>query len=119
MSGESIIGVIISVLCSWGCASLFFTIGLFAEKSQKPAHFWAGSTIDPKRVSDIPAYNHENAAMWKWYSVPYWISGVLFLLGICGSAFTLAGAVVLFIACIPCLPLLIFHYRKIEKKYIR
>lgn len=119
MSGESIVGVIISVLCSWCSAVLFVLIGVFAERSQKPAHFWAGSTIDPKCVSDIPAYNHENAVMWKWYSVPYWVSGGLFLLGIYGDAFAIAGALALLIACIPCLPLLIARYRKIEKEYIR
>lgn len=118
MSGEQIVGLIISLLCSWGCGALFFLLGLRAEKCRKPVNFWAGSEIAPCRVSDIAAYNHENAVMWKLYSVPYWVSGILFALDAVSLAFTIAGAVVLFSACFPGLLILIRKYRQIEKNYI-
>lgn len=118
MSGKQIVGLIISLLCSWGCGTLFFLIGLRADKCQKPVNFWAGSEIDPCRVSDVAAYNHENAVMWKLYSIPYWLSGILFALDAVSPVFTVTGAAALFSACFPGLLILIRKYRQIEKTYI-
>ena len=118
MFGKNIAGVVIMLVCSWGCAALFYFIGRFADKNQKPIHFWAGTQIDPRHVSDIAAYNHESAVMWKLYSIPYWLAGFLSCFGVVSDAFTIAGASVLFIACFPGLWFLIQKYRKIEKTYI-
>ena len=118
MDAEQILCAVIMLICTWGCAALCWFIGCHADKSEKPAHFWAGSEIDPSCVTDIAAYNHANALMWKRYSVPYWISGMLSCFGVVSDAFTIAGAAVLFIACFPGLWFLIQKYRKIEKTYI-
>ena len=107
MFGKNIAGVVIMLVCSWGCAVLFYFIGRFADKNQKPIHFWAGTQIDPRHVSDIAAYNHESAVMWK-----------LSCFGLISEVFIIAGAAVLFIACFPGLCFLIQKYRKIEKTYI-
>ncbi|MBR4290386.1 MAG: hypothetical protein IKT52_07080 [Oscillospiraceae bacterium] len=118
MNGEQTVGTIIMLLCSWGCAVLFYLIGRFADRSRKPVHFWAGTKIDPRRISDVEAYNHANAAMWKLYSVPYWLAGVLSCFGLLSEVFIIAGMVMLFLACVPGIPLLIREYKQIERIYV-
>ena len=119
MFGELTAGAVIMVFCAWGCGAIFYFIGRNADKSGKPAHFWAGSEIDPRNVSDLPSYNHANAVMWKCYSIPYWISGLLSCFAFISEAYISAGAVMLFLACLPGIPLLIRKYRQIEKTYLR
>lgn len=110
MDGERILGIIVIVFCCLMCGGTF--LGLWAKKSKKPVHFYSGTTVDPKTVSDIPAYNLENAKMWMIYSVPFWVSGVVsfFHVG--------AAAIIMSTACIPGFLWLIFRYRRICKKYI-
>ena len=57
-------GAIIWCVCVLGCAVLFCGIGVYAERSEKPMHFWSGSEVKPEEISDIPSYNRENARMW-------------------------------------------------------
>ena len=104
-------GAIIWCVTIFGCALLFYCIGVYANRIEKPMWFWSGSEVDPASITDIPAYNRENGKMWKRYSLWYWAAGlawmwspavavaVLFLGGGLGSA------------------LLIRTYLKIEKKY--
>lgn len=119
MDAEQTIGTIIMLFCSWGCGAIFYFIGRHADRSHKPAHFWAGSEIDSRRISDVAAYNHANAVMWKLYSIPYWLAGILSCFCFVGEVFTIAGAVMLFFAALPGIPLLIRKYRQIEKTYLR
>ena len=65
MSGEEILGAIVMFFCGFGCGGLFYWIGTWASQRKDPMHFWTGSTVDPKTISDIPAYNQANAQMWK------------------------------------------------------
>lgn len=118
MFHELTVGAVIMLVCAWGCGAIFYLIGRHADRSQKPIHFWSGSAIDPCRVSDVSAYNHENALMWKRYSIPYWISGILSCFGAVSKDFVIAATAVLFLACFPGLFFLIRKYRKIEKTYI-
>lgn len=118
MDKEAILGVVIMVVCCWGSAALFFCIGLWAGRRKTPMHFWAGTDIDPKTVSDIPAYNHENSVMWKAYSIPYWIAGAFSLFPGWGNWCAIAAGILIGLACFPGLLILIRHYRKIETKYI-
>ena len=115
---DNLTGMIVMAVCCFGCAVLFFGIGVWAEKSKKPVHFWAGSRIDPEKVSDIPGYNHACTVMWKVYSIPYWCCGVLACLGGIDRMFMVASTVLLFLACIPGVILLARQYTRIEKKYI-
>lgn len=71
-------GLIIWCITIFGCAILFFGIGIYAAKREKPMHFWAGTTVDPSRISDVKAYNKENARMWKIYSLWYFASGIVY-----------------------------------------
>ena len=116
MTGEAFAGTVIMIVCCWGSAALFFGIGLWAGRRKTPMHFWAGSEIDPKTVSDIPAYNHANAVMLKIYSIPFWLAGALGLIQARWCA--IASLILLALACCPGLPLLIRQYRRIEGKYI-
>ena len=112
MNGEKILGIIVMVFCCLMCGGTFLGLGLWAKKSKKPVHFYSGTTVDPKTVSDIPAYNLENAKMWMIYSVPFWVSGVVSFFHV-GTA-----AIIMSTACIPGFLWLIFRYRRICKKYI-
>lgn len=104
---------IIMLICCWGSGALFFGIGMWAEHSRKPIHFWAGAEVAPETVTDIPAYNLENAVMWKEYSIAYWIAGF------CSFYSDLYAGILLMIAGIPGLVLLFRRYMKIEKEFIR
>ena len=105
------IGTIIWCVTILGCAALFFGMGVYANKLEKPMWFWSGSKVDPASITDVKAYNRENARMWKWYSVWYWIAGIVWhwsegialITVILGSTVGIA--------------LLIRNYLKIEKKY--
>ena len=81
MDGEIIVGAIIMCVVCCGCGALFFGLGVWANRLEKPMHFWSGSSIDPKTVIDIPEYNRKNAVMWKWYSLPYWLAFSVCLAG--------------------------------------
>ena len=119
MDNEAIIGTVIMLLCCWGCAGIFLGIGLCGEKRRTPMHFWAGSKIDPHSVSNISAYNRENALMWKWYSIPYWIAGICPLLGRGEDWAYMVSVGALFLATVPGLPILIKNYNRIARKYIQ
>lgn len=118
MSGENIFGSIIMVLCCWGCAAVFTGIAIHARKRKDPINFWSGMKVAPASVRDIPAYNRENSVMWLVYAVPYWISGGLSLFIGSGDHITWIAVALLMIACVPGIAVLIWWYKRIEKKYI-
>ena len=118
MVNRQILGIVIMAVCCFGCALLFFGIGVWADRSSKPANFWAGTKIDPEKVTDLHGYNHAYAVMWKQYSIPYWLSGILGCLDFISHGFTVAAEILLFAACFPGLFLLIRRYRSIEKAFI-
>ena len=112
MDGEKILGIIVMVFCCFLCGGTFLGIGIWAKKSKKPMHFYSGTTVDSKTVSDIPAYNLENSKMWKVYSIPFWVSCIVsfFHIG--------AAAIIMSVACFPGFLWLIFRYKQICKKYL-
>lgn len=117
MNPGKIFGVIIMALCGFGCGALFFGMGVYAGKLKKPMHFWSGSSVDPKTISNVPAYNRANGKMWKQFSVPFWMCGVLaigsFWADWCSAAYTIlifAGSIVGGIW-------LVLRYQKICKTY--
>ena len=61
---------------SLGLALLFVGIGLYAYRCKQPMWFWAGSTVEEKTITDLPAYNRANGRMWLGYSVWYWLSAL-------------------------------------------
>ena len=101
------------IICCLGCAALFYGIGIWADKSEKPVHFWSGSKVDPATIADVDSYNHDNAVMWKVYSVAYWIAGVLAFFDHC----MIYATVLLILACFPGMFFLVRQYMRIEKRY--
>ena len=105
------VGKIICCVISFGCAILFYSIGAYAQKSEKPMWFWSGTEVNTSQVTDIPKYNRENAIMWKCYSLWYVAGGVAALLNV------IAFAIILTLSCTVGLGLLIWAYERIYKKY--
>ena len=118
MDKEQIAGMIVMVICCFCCGILFFGIGLWAQKAVKPVHFWSGTRVDPAKVTDINGYNRANGVMWKLYSIPYWVAGILSCLEFLCYGFNIAAAILLFLACFPGLFILVWNYNRIEKRYI-
>ena len=119
MTGEQIFGLIIMIWFVGGCGLIFAGIGFRASRAKKPVGFWTGKEVKVESVTDIPAYNAENARMWYWYSAPYFLSVLLSILGIQAEWANKAAIGLITLACTVGLWWLIRTYRKIEKRYIR
>ena len=104
-------GAIIWYVTIFGCAALFFGIGVYAQRLEKPMHFWSGSQIDPKEITDVEQYNHENGIMWKVYALWYALAGLAYI-------WSLTAALILLLSsCFVGIPLLIVCYNRIYRKY--
>ena len=102
---------IISLGVSFGCAMLFFFIGLFASKREKPMWFWSGTQVDESEITDVKQYNKENGRMWKLYSLYFFAAGIA---GIWSSTLF---SVILVLSFTVGLAGLILTYNKIYNKY--
>ncbi len=104
-------GKIIGCIVYFGCAILFYGIGIYAKHCKKPMWFWAGSEVDPAMITDVAQYNNANARMWKWYSLWYWVAGALAIWD------TRWAVVSLMLGCTVGMVSLITTYHKIYEKY--
>ena len=104
---------IIWLLCVGGCAAITTGIGIYACKREKPMFFWSGSTVRPEELADVKAYNHANGIMWIVYSIPMWISTIIYFW------FPQFAVTLLVICCTLGLGVLIYAYQKIYQKYKR
>ena len=106
-------GKIIMLIISLICAVLFFSIGVYAKKSNKLVGFWSGGPqIDASKITDIEKYNKANAIMWQHYSLFYFGSAL-------SAIFShIISAILLMIGCTLGLGLLVVAYNKICKKYM-
>ena len=104
-------GKIIWWIVSFGCAILFYSIGIYATKLEKPMWFWSGTDVNVSEITDVASYNKENGRMWKLYSLWYFASGVAEIWNsILALAFLLLG-------CSVGIALLVWSYQKIYNKY--
>ena len=104
-------GAIIGCIVYFGCAILFYGIGIYAQRLQKPMWFFSGTEVDPQTITDVGQYNRENARMWKLYSLWYVASGAAEIWNsILALAFLLLG-------CSVGIALLVWSYQKIYNKY--
>ena len=117
MDGERIFGIILMTFVNLLCAGIFYGIGFWAQKRNDPMHFYTGTTVDPKTISDIPAYNRENAKMWKVFSVPFWLCAGCALGSIWFDVLMIVSIVLLALGCTVGIGWLICKYQKILKKY--
>lgn len=117
MEGPQILSAIVMIFSGFGLGGLFHWMGVWASNRKDPMHFWSGSTVDPKTISNIPAYNQANASMWKCYAVPYWLTGICGILCFWKIWFSVAAGIFITLACTVGIWWLIYTYRKIEKQY--
>jgi len=117
MNSEQIFGIIIMCFVGFGCGLLFYGIGYSAQISSKPIHFYSGTSVDPKTISDIPAYNRENARMWKIFSAPFWLTGFVALLSIFEERLSALCGILIGIACTAGIAWLVLTYKRIYNKY--
>ena len=118
MDGEKLFSTVLILLGCGGCALLCLGLAKAAARSEKPFGFWSWKEVKPESVSDIPAYNRENARLWRIYSVPYFVATAVGILGIWLDIFALLCLVLLILAATLGLFWLICSYRRIEKRYI-
>lgn len=102
---------IIWCITVFGCAILFLGIGLYAEKREKPMWFFAGTTVDEKKITDVKAYNKENGMMWKIYSLWFFASGMIYFWN------EWISVLLLVLGCTVGIGILVATFTKIEKKY--
>jgi len=104
-------GKIIMWIVTFGCAILFFSIGVYAMKLKKPMWFWSGSEVNPLEISNIKKYNRENGIMWQIYSLWYFASGIAEIWS------SIVALVFLILGCTVGVFILIASYNIIYKKY--
>ena len=117
MNAGKILGAIVMALCGFGCGALFFGIGVWATKRKDPMHFYSGTTVDPKTISNVPAYNRANGKMWKQFSVPFWMCGVLAIGSLWADWCAVGYTILIFLGSIAGGVWLVLRYNKIRKKY--
>ena len=117
MDGESIFGAIIMVLSNLICAGSFYGIGIWASKRKEPMHFYSGTKVDPRTISDIPAYNRENAAMWKLFSIPFFLAAACAVAGLWEKRLAILGIIILVASSTAGIGWLLVRYNRILRKY--
>ena len=117
MDGERIFGIILMTFVSLMCAGIFYGIGVWAQKRKDPAHFYSGTTVDPKTISDVPAYNRENAKMWKIFSVPFWLCALCAILSLFIPWCSTVSIALLVGGCTVGIGWLITRYHRILKEF--
>lgn len=105
------VGTVIWCVTMFGCAVLFFGIGVWAQKREAPMHFWSGVDVEASEISDVRQYNEENASLWKGYSLWYVGAGLAWIWSQWIALAFLA------LGCTVGIVLLIGGYRRIYEKY--
>ena len=96
-----------------GSALTFTLIGVYARQRREPMWFWAGTTVDASEITDVPAYNRENGAMWLRYSLWFWLAALA------GPVSPGAALTFLVLGCTVGIVLLVRTFRRIDRKYRR
>lgn len=68
------IGRIISCGSILSTAVAFELIAKYGKDSKEPISFWSGDTSLKNKVTDVPAYNREMAALYKKYAVSMFVA---------------------------------------------
>lgn len=106
-------GLLVWFLSVGSCAAVFTGIGIYAYRRKEPMWFWSGSTVRREELTDVESYNHENGIMWMVFSIPHWISTILFLW------YPNAATTLLVLTDTLGLGVLIYAYHRIYQKYKR
>ena len=118
MDAEMLTGNIVVLLCNLFCSITFVAISIWARKRTSPMHFYSGTSIDPRTVSDIPAYNKANAKMWMIFSIPFMLSLVLNLLAFFIPMLFVVSVILVALDCTAGIAWLMIEYNRIAKEFI-
>jgi len=82
------------------------------SRIKRAVSFYAQLPVAEKRITNISAYNRENAVLWAVYSIPYFLLGTLSLIADTGIV-----GIFLVVFCVGSIPALIFAYQRIYRRY--
>ena len=102
---------IIWSIVTFGCGLLFYFIGVFACRKDKPMWFYAGSEVDSSQITNVKKYNKANGLMWKLYSLWYFASGFAHIWN------AMLAIIILVLSCTIGIVILVKTYNKIYNKY--
>ena len=88
---------------------ILFGLALFAWFRKTPVWFFAG--IPAPDVSDVRGFNRANAAAWTVFSLPFFLAAGV------GVVHRLAAGAIILAGCLFGIPLLVFAYHRICRKY--
>ena len=108
---EAMVGNIIWMVCVFGVGILLWGISVYAEKRNQPRWFFSGSYVSADTISDVKAYNRENAKMWRNYALMFFAAGVVRFYD------DMLALAVLALACTAGIGWLVVTYKKILAKY--
>ena len=95
------------------CGLLFVFIGVYADRRREPMWFWAGTEVESEKITDVQRYNHENAIMWKKYSLWFISSAIAEIFS------PILALILLILSCTAGIWILLFTYNRILNKYSR
>ena len=104
-------GKIIMWIVSFGCGVLFFCIGTYAKRLEKPMWFWSGTEVKATEITDVKRYNRANGIMWQLYSLWYFAAGVAEIWN------SMLSFILMMLSCTVGLVVLVVAYKKIYNKY--
>ncbi len=99
------------------CGGIFLGVGCWAKVRKTPMHFWSGTEVDPRDLTDVSAYNRANAHMWMGFSTVFWLSACFEILSIWFSWAGIVAFVLLMLGVLPGTILMGVVYCKIFEKY--
>lgn len=117
MDGEILRGLIIMLLCCWGCGLLFLGFGVSVYLSKKPVGFLRGTKGKSGCLSDPVRYNRDVGRMWMLYSIPYWLAGLFGFFGLIRSWLVLISPALVLLACTVGVWWLVVSHRRIWNRY--
>ena len=103
-------GRIISFICYFMCAAIFWSIAKFGKDGKDPISFWTGDTSLKGKVKDVAAYNREMAKVYAIYGWAYFAAAVG------GAIDPIAGVGILVLAMVG-IVVVYRAYKKILSKY--
>lgn len=90
---------------------IFLGIGIYSFKNNIPMHFWSGTIVEAKEITEIKAYNKAVGTMWIVYGLLYFISWIISVF------FKEIGSILMGLLALPGVIVLILCYNRIYNKY--
>ena len=101
------------LVVSFGLALLFVSVAIHNVKRVSPAQFWPWQKVKQENLTDVAAYNKENASIWLTCAFLFAVNGVI---GVFSRQLS-AGLYLFFV--FPGLFFLAQRYNKILRRYIK